>query len=133
MRTFSPAVFGWHRFRIELAASPPGGLALDVGAIGWADEVFLNGRRIGGTGQLDGLPRVGLRARLYTIPEGVLQAGTNVLAIRVRGVPHGINGLFASRIGLGDELELSRVRAQGAAAAQFAEGLLARLHIVFCE
>jgi signal transduction histidine kinase len=130
VRTVDPAVFGWHRFRFQLATSPPGRLALDVGGVAWADEVFLNGRRIGGTGRLDGLPRIGLRTRLYAVPEGILHAGTNVLAIRVRGVPHGISGLLAKHIGLGDELELSRVQARRLVPTQFSEGLLAGLLVL---
>lgn len=124
-RTTDAEVIGWHRFHFELPdPAPSGRLALDVGPIGWADEVFLNGKRIGGTGRFDRLPRLGPWPRLYPVPEGALHPGRNVLAIRVRGIPLGACGLFAERIGIGDELALTRVRTRTLSRTQVAEGLL---------
>lgn len=124
-QTVGVAVFGWHRFRFEVPdPAPSSRLALDVGAIGWSDQVFLNGRRIGATGRFDRLPRLGPWPRLYSVPDGALQPGTNVLAIRVRGIPLGACGLFATRIGIGDELALARARTRALSRTQIAEGLL---------
>ncbi|MBL8019899.1 MAG: sensor histidine kinase [Leptospirales bacterium] len=56
-----------------------------------ADEVFVNGRSIGGTGDID-LPGVGVyrEPRAYMLPVSQLLGGTNTLAVRVRVI--GQNG-----------------------------------------
>jgi signal transduction histidine kinase len=115
-------VIAWHRIQFTLDAAPPGRLALDLGAIAWSDEVYVNGRRIGGTGRFDRLPRLGQLPRLYPLPDDALRTGSNVIAIRIRGVPFGINGILATRIGIGDELALTRAGTESS--TQFFEGLL---------
>ena len=125
VRTLRADVFGWHRMRLQVDRPvPPGDLAIDLGVVAWSDQVFLNGQRIAGTGWLDRVPRLGPRPRLYRIPDGVLHEGTNLLAIRVRGIPHGVNGLFAERVGIGEALALERARAGASSRSQLVEGLL---------
>lgn len=114
----------WYRIRFELEESTPG-LAVDLGVIGFADEAFLNGHRIGGTGAFVTMPSLAPRPRVYALPPGRLRAGTNVLAVRVRGVPLVGSGMYADRIGIGGAAEMERRRADTAARTTAAEaGLL---------
>ena len=76
---------GWYRIRFVL----PEGFrdahsGLLLGRIGCSDEVFLNGKRIGGTGIIgDSYIEAQWKQRLYRIPEGLLRAGSeNLLAVR---------------------------------------------------
>lgn len=62
--------------------------ALALGRLGQADEVFLNGTRIGGTGRIeDARIEATWVERLYLVPPGLLRAD-NLLAVRLR-VAHG--------------------------------------------
>lgn len=125
VRTPGADAIAWHRFHFEsVGPRSSGPLAIDLGAIFWSDEVFLNGQRIGATGSFDRIPRLGRWPRLYAVPDGSLRSGRNVLAIRVRGIPMSLSGLPADRIGIGDAVELERARARDVAKTQIAEGLL---------
>lgn len=83
-----PSLYWW-RLRFSLrdpqAWREP---ALALGRLGQADEVFLNGSRLGGTGVVEDM-RIEATwvERLYRIPPGVLQFD-NVLALRLR-LAHG--------------------------------------------
>jgi signal transduction histidine kinase len=98
--------------------------AVWLGHIGWADEVFLNGELIGATGRLEGIPDFVFIPRLYTIPDGGLRAGRNVLALRTRGAPLGANGLLTDGIGVGEVLSLTRARSGQIARAVGVEAVL---------
>jgi len=80
---------GWYRIHfstpIERCQSLDGFLGLSLGRIGNADEVFLNGRKIGGEGVIgDRFVEAPWKERLYRIPKGLLRfEGNNVIAIRV--------------------------------------------------
>jgi signal transduction histidine kinase len=114
----------WHRIRFVVDGRPPSErLALDLGHVSWSDETFLDGRRLGATGSFR-IPSIGYRPRLYPIRAELLQPGEHVLAIRVRGVPMTSGGLFATRLGIGDELELSRAHDAALARCMAAEALL---------
>lgn len=60
-----------------------------------ADEVFVNGKSIGGTGDLD-VPGLGVfnEQRAYTLPVSQLLGGTNTLAVRLRVI--GKDGRFGA-------------------------------------
>jgi len=62
-----------------------GPILLRLGAVDDADEVFINGRRIGGMGDFPpGSGSAWDARRLYRVPDGVLQFGrTNLVAVRV--------------------------------------------------
>ncbi len=119
------AAAGWYRIRFDFpAGAPRDHLAVDLGVIARADQVFLNGRRIGGTRTLEQLPMVVHVPRVYPLPPELLRAGANLLAIRVRGGLFVANGLLADRIGIGDEAELARARGRDTYRATAAEGAL---------
>ncbi|MCC9136677.1 sialate O-acetylesterase [Pontibacter silvestris] len=67
----------WFRKKVEVPTSMAGQPAkLNMGRIVDADSVFVNGQFIGSTGYQ-------YPPRWYNIPEGVLRAGDNTIAIRV--------------------------------------------------
>jgi len=119
------AVTAWYRIHFDFPSDAPRDhLAVDLGVVGWSDETYLNGRRVGATGARDGLPIPVYLPRVYALPEAALRPGPNVLAVRVRGLPLARNGLLAARIGIGDELELVRARDHALSRMQIAQGAL---------
>ena len=69
----------WFRKTITLPAGMNNiGATLSLGPIDDADETWVNGVRVGGMEQAWSRPRV------YDIPDGVLKAGENVIAIRAQ-------------------------------------------------
>ena len=76
----------WYRLALVVSSDLAGeDLGLDLGLVGDVDEVFLNGRRIGGTG---GFPprfdKATLARRFYLIPREVLRLGQlNEISIHV--------------------------------------------------
>jgi sialate O-acetylesterase len=67
----------WYRKRVDLNPEQAAGAAqLHLGAIDDCDETWVNGQRVGGLCQWDA-------QRQYTVPAGVLRAGSNVIAVRV--------------------------------------------------
>lgn len=80
------AWLGWYRLRFALPEDAPADLGV---ALGWldvcADEVFLNGKRIGGSGVIGpAFFDVAAMRRCYPLPEGALRrGGENVLAVRL--------------------------------------------------
>jgi len=106
---------GWYRTRFRLDPALRGQqLVLCLGRIDDADEVWLNGRRIGGTGRIRG--RGGnyfgddsyKLLRYYSVPEGLLREnGDNVIAVRVAdGFLHG--GMYEGPVGLYREQRIRR-------------------------
>lgn len=77
---------GWYRVRFDLPAQrPDSGWAVHLGRIRTADEVFLNGQRIGGEGRIDRNFEDALqKERTYVLPEKALRNKGNVLAVRVQ-------------------------------------------------
>ncbi len=78
---------GWYRVHFDTNTATPSPKALLIEYIRHADETWLNGKKIGGEGKfekpwqfLNTNPQ-GL-TRLYPIPEGLLKAKNNVLAIK---------------------------------------------------
>ena len=67
----------WYRRELLLTPEQAASTAiLHLGTIDDCDETFVNGQRVGGLCQWDGLRR-------YTLPAGLLRPGPNVLAVRV--------------------------------------------------
>jgi signal transduction histidine kinase len=98
---------GWYRIRF-LAPEALKGVrpALYLGRIGDADEVFINGVKIGGEGVIgDGMVEAAKIERLYTIPPTLIRYDReNLLAIRVMQIYEG--GLLSEGIGIGNYSDL---------------------------
>ena len=76
----------WGRFRFRVPDGLPSeGLGIRLGIVYRNDTAFLNGERIGATGEIGwGKPLLDPTVRVYPIPDGLLEAnGENVLALRV--------------------------------------------------
>ena len=88
------APFAWVRRTVELgparaSAAAPGGLALTLGKVDSAYEVFAGGVRLGGVGSLPPNPRIEYdRHRTYVVPlSAVERSGRVVIAIRAWNSP----------------------------------------------
>lgn len=105
--------YAWYRKHFRVSARLRGkDLVVALGKIDDLDEVFLNGVRIGGTGDIDAGRVRGdewQEIRLYSIPPGVLHyGGENVLAVRVYdGLYDG--GIFEGPIGLAHPAEAAKL------------------------
>jgi alpha-galactosidase len=78
--------FAWYRTRFTAPRRAPGGpLALELGRIDDADETYLNGRRLGGTGTLPPDYHEAWQAwRRYPVPPDAVRWGSeNSVAVRV--------------------------------------------------
>jgi hypothetical protein len=91
----------WYRTRLVLPnqgelTSGPGGVYLELGKIADADETFMNGVKIGQTGDVSPSPRGERQAyRRYRLaPGSVNWGGENVLAVRVWGGARGAGGVW---------------------------------------
>ncbi len=76
----------WYRLHFAAPATlPEGSLFLRLGRIDDADEVWVNGVKIGSTGELrEGGRSAWSHERIYVLPRAVLQPGAdNVIAVRV--------------------------------------------------
>ncbi len=76
----------WYRLAFVVSSDLAGvDLGLDLGRVGDVDEVFLNGRRIGGSGSFPPhFDKATLARRFYLIPQDVVRLGQlNELAIHV--------------------------------------------------
>lgn len=91
------AEIGWHRIHFHISTVEEKNIGIYLGSIGDADEVFLNGHKIGGEGVIgDRFVEASFVKRLYLIPNGLLKEGDNLLAIRVMNTyPKG--GLFDTK------------------------------------
>src|SRR5438270_1902597 len=90
--------FGWYRTRFSLPPLVPARpVYLELGKIADADEAFLNGVRVGGTGDLPPGDRAVSQAyRRYRIASDTLNwGGDHVLALRVFGGGGGGGGLWS--------------------------------------
>ncbi len=79
--------FGWYRCHFDLTSDlPTAALFLRLGRIDDADEVWVNGRRVGGTGEMGGagLGSAWDTPRRYPLASDLLRPGDeNVIAVRV--------------------------------------------------
>jgi len=78
--------YAWYRKQITIPSSIKNNvLVLELGYIDDVDEVFFNGKRIGGSGQFPPNFSTAYKARrLYAIPENLINyEGDNLIAIRV--------------------------------------------------
>ncbi|MEQ9367337.1 MAG: ATP-binding protein, partial [Leptospirales bacterium] len=76
----------WYRCRITLDGRPPQGLALYLGVVEHADAVYLNGVRVGMTGEIQGEKIDIEKRRLYPLPARFWRQGDNVVAIQVKAI-----------------------------------------------
>ncbi len=77
----------WYRCRVNLQeADVPEGVALYLGAIQVADQVFFNGAQVGQTGSFTPPLADIEKERLYPLPARLWKEGTNVIAIHIRAV-----------------------------------------------
>jgi hypothetical protein len=117
-RIFVPAVwetqgyahydgFAWYRIHFTIPAElGEKSMVLLLGKIDDLDETFINGEQIGNTGRVYDNPRRNRHedeynmVREYTIPSGVLKAGTeNTIAVRVFD-GKGYGGIYQGTIGI---------------------------------
>ncbi len=95
---------GWYRIRFTVPNAfvfeDP---ALAMGNVGNADEVYLNGEKIGGEGQIgEGFVEAPWKERLYSIPKGLLRyQGENLLAVRFMNT-YRMAGIFEGPVRIGD-------------------------------
>lgn len=93
--------FGWYRRHFSLDADRLNSmLYAELGMIDDTDEVFVNGQRIGGSGQF---PPSYIGAwnqhRQYAIPQGLIREGDNVIAVRVYDAQMG-GGIYKGEVGI---------------------------------
>ena len=96
--------FGWYRIRFTVPdVFETGAPALALGNVGNADEVYLNGKKIGGQGRIgDGFVEAPWKERLYPIPKELLRLqGENLLAIRFMNT-YRMAGIFEGPVRIGD-------------------------------
>ena len=99
---------GWYRTRFRVPdVFEHGDPALAMGNVGNADEVYLNGIKIGGEGKIgDGFVEAPWKERLYPIPKGLLRyGGENLLAIRILNT-YRMAGIFEGPVCIGDYKDL---------------------------
>ena len=93
----------WYRTAVELDAADRD-LVLRLGWIDDLDEAFVNGVRVGGTGDLTSRTIRGdewLRERAYPVPRRALRVGRNVIAVRVYDAG-GDGGIYRGTVGLAE-------------------------------
>ena len=110
----------WYRLSVRVdpeAARVPPGLAVLIGNVDSAYEIYAGGRRLGGVGSLPPDPRIDYdRQGLYVLPpEAVAPDGRVVIALRVWKSPQtesSIGGPVEGPLRLGSTLELEREAAR---------------------
>ena len=91
----------WFRREVMLPESGPiKNMTLNIGSVDDEDSTYVNGQFVGST--------KGLRARAYTLPEGLLKPGRNVIAVQVidRGGGGGLVGQPEKIRLTGDNIDL---------------------------
>ncbi len=101
--------FAWYRKSVRLPASfNTRDLILLIGKIDDLDQVYVNGRLVGGTGKIEkkwATDEEWRKFRTYDIPDGLLQAGKyNVIAVRVYD-ERGNGGIYEGPVTLLPEKE----------------------------
>ncbi len=94
----------WYRCRITLDGRPPQGLALYLGIVEHADAVYLNGVRVGMTGEIQGEKIDIEKRRLYPLPARFWRQGDNVVAVQLKAI--------SARAGFHEEPRLVNEQAQ---------------------
>ncbi len=100
--------YAWYRTTFELPKDASGySLRINLGYIDDVDEVFLNGKKIGKSGEFPPNYFTAYNAyRSYPIPPGIITEGTNYIAVRVfdaeldGGILRGDIGIFAYTNGM---------------------------------
>ena len=95
---------GWYRIRFFADNTPRDAeFALAMGNVGNADEVYLNGVKIGGEGKVgDRFVEAPWKERLYRIPNGLLRIGEeNILAVRIMDT-YCMAGIYEGPVRIGD-------------------------------
>ena len=106
--TVSGSIF-WLRNEVLLTAQQaPSFSGLTLGMIHAADEVYVNGVLIGSTGSMNEEQDINYdQIRVYELPAGLLQPGSNTLAVRVRDFYPGLAGIYSGYLAFGDYAELA--------------------------
>lgn len=111
--------FVWYRRRLRLAPAGPSpereSLAIEMGPVNSAYELFAGGERIGGVGAMPPRSRIDYdRWRVHPIPQRAIAAdGTLVLALRVwrdRATGAAVGGPIEGRIRIGPAVTLASAR-----------------------
>jgi sialate O-acetylesterase len=100
--------YGWYRRQFDMPGGKNSDLVMMLGNIDDIDQVFLNGKMIGSTGEFgkhfwsknsNDWDKIWRTLRGYEIPEGLLKPGKNLIAVRVfdRG---GGGGIYNGPIGI---------------------------------
>lgn len=95
---------GWYRFEFEITEALANiRLALDLGNLYGADEVYVNGMLIGKSGSFGKYYTIpALPFRLYEIKNHLIEKGKNILAIRVLQLPGETGGMIGGNPRIGD-------------------------------
>ncbi|HEX7027966.1 MAG TPA: beta galactosidase jelly roll domain-containing protein [Gammaproteobacteria bacterium] len=92
--------YAWYRRNFNFDGDSAQPLYLLFGWIDDSDEVFINGRRIGGEGLFPpNYTSAWNHERVYRVPEGVVNNGGNIIAVRVYD-GYQIGGISGETIGL---------------------------------
>lgn len=77
--------YHWYRCHINLPLRADGysPIAINMGKLRDADEVYFNGRLIGSTGKFSPLTADTDKIRIYSIPNSLINEGDNVIAVRL--------------------------------------------------
>jgi signal transduction histidine kinase/CheY-like chemotaxis protein len=124
----------WYRKRVAvdpMAAATPPGLAVLIGNVDSAYDIYAGGRRIGGVGALPPQPSIDYdRHGVYVIPPSAVSPdGTLVLALRVWKSPEtesSVGGPVEGRFVLGPSLDVER----RALLSDMAQSLLGGLFVI---
>lgn len=105
--------YGWYEIPISLDLGKPLPDSVFIPRSIMNIEVFMNGERIGGQGQMQGeLSRNWNRPFLYYLPAGLLKEAGNTLTVRVAGYDNYRSGLGRIWVGPQSKLEPMFERAQ---------------------
>lgn len=124
-RELATAGAGWYRMRFSLPELPESAeLGVNLGIVLHGDEVFLNGERIGGTGEFgENWVEGPWRERVYALPRKWLRSpGVNVIAVRVLMPDPG--GIVAGPLGIGEWRSLAGAQEWRARWQRLVEGAL---------
>jgi sialate O-acetylesterase len=109
--------FAWYQKSFKLPQSFDGRkLVLVMGKIDDIDEVYINGKLVGSTGSMKGIPvperfnkeNEYTQLRGYYIPDGVLKFGTeNLISVRVYD-GYNVGGIYEGPIGITDQNKYAR-------------------------
>ncbi|MDD4032944.1 MAG: hypothetical protein PHS48_06850, partial [Bacteroidales bacterium] len=111
--------FAWYRKTIQLPefirrkSESGGGLLLSLGVIHDADMVFVNGKKVGSSGEFPPDYKTGSGDRLYLVPHSFWRFGAeNTIAIRVYN-DSGIGGIIADSIDLRTVTLIDQMKVSG--------------------